>query len=108
MQIRVFLLLISLLMSATLAQAQFIPPPDLPEPNCGLPCATDQDCAEHDVDLFICMQCMPQGVCGNPTCFDSCATNNGCPPECPICSFQTCVAPEADIICQPIAPGEEP
>jgi len=73
--------------------------PDPPTSNCAMPCETDQDCAEYDTDITTCLTCMPQGLCGNPTCFDTCATSNSCPPECPICSFQQCVAPESDFLC---------
>lgn len=94
--IRTILLLLALGLAA-IAHGQFIPPPITS--NCGMPCTTAQDCAEYDTDITVCLTCMPTNVCGNPSCFDSCATSNSCPPECPICSFQQCVAPEANLEC---------
>ncbi|MFW5452882.1 hypothetical protein [Thioalkalivibrio sulfidiphilus] len=93
---RAALLLVLLLGLTQLAHAQFIFDPDITS-NCGMECTTDADCDAYETDIKTCLKCMPQGVCGNPSCFDTCATSNSCPDECPICSFQQCVAPDGGI-----------
>ena len=95
--LRATALLVLLMGMAQLAHAVIIIDPEITT-NCGMPCESNADCEAHasSTDIDTCMTCMPTGTCGNPQCFDSCATNAGCPPECPICSFQQCLSEGED------------
>jgi hypothetical protein len=98
MKILPTILILALIGCSTSVQSQFIWDPGITT-NCGLPCDTDQDCEDYDTDIKDCLTCMPTKVCGNPSCFDNCATNNSCPPECSVCSFQQCLNPQSLLEC---------